>query len=56
MDDLVLTPVFNYYYVAHDVWGRVSGQIKNDSTRQLQYVPNGSSVYSSCGKSGNLVG
>lgn len=56
MDDLVLTPVFNYYYVAHDVWGRVSGQIKNDSTRQLQYVPNGSSVCSSAGKAGTWLG
>lgn len=57
MDDLItLTPGFNYYFVAHNVWGQVSGQIKNDSTHQLQYVPEGSSPYSTAGKAGAWLG
>jgi hypothetical protein len=56
MSDLTLTPAFTYYYVAHDFWGQVSGQIKNDSTHQLQYVPKGSSPCSTAGKAGTWLG
>ena len=52
MDDFTLTPGFSYYYVSHELWGKVSGQIKNDDTRHLQYVPSGSSVYSTAAKGG----
>ncbi|NJD08381.1 MAG: hypothetical protein FIA97_18075 [Methylococcaceae bacterium] len=56
MSDLSLTPAFTYYYVAHDVWGQVSGQIQSNATRQLQYVPAGSSVYSTAGIAGTWLG
>ncbi len=56
MNDLTLTPAFTYYYVADEVWSQVSGQIKNDDTHQLQFVPKGSSVYSTAGKAGSWLG
>lgn len=56
MDDLTLTPGFNYYYVSHQLWGKVSGQIKNNDTNHLQYVPEGSSVYSTAAKAGAWLG
>ena len=57
MDDfLTLTPAFNYYYVAHNVWGDVISQVKEDENHHLQYVAAGTSVYSTAGKAGSWLG
>jgi hypothetical protein len=46
----------NYYYVAHDLWGDISGRVQNSQANQLQYVPEGTDVYSTAGKAGSWLG
>jgi hypothetical protein len=55
-DSLTLTPAFKYYYVAQAVWPQVSNLLQNDSSRQLQFVPQGSSVLTTAGKAGTWLG
>ena len=45
-----LQEAFNYYYVSHQVWGKVNGQIKNDSRNQLQLVTNGTRPMDAAGR------
>jgi hypothetical protein len=47
---------FNYYYVSHELWGKISGLIKNDKANQLQFVAQGTSVWSTAARAGKWLG